>query len=213
MRPTLAAFLACLAGTVPCHAAEAVRLPLQAHSVFFSMETKQARQIDPQVFVADAGATAGVGPQGIHHAAGVRPALTKADPPSAPLLNADGMPLGFSLGEWLAAEGEVTVTPAGAGVRLAMTFTGLRPNAQYSLFENHFDQTPIGFTPLDGAGTANGFKTDARGNATASVVAPAPLTHDNAVAVLLDDDGKTYGAQRGPVGVGVQTHLIGRPAH
>ena len=211
MRTVLTAAALTLAATLPSRAADPVHMPFQTHASFFSMETRQPKPIDPQVFVQDGAAGPGTGPQGIHHVSGVRPARLGADPKTAQLVNADKQPLGFTLGAWLAATGEVTITPSGPGAIVAATFHGLRPNAQYSLFENHFDQSPVTFTPLDGKGDANGFRTDPNGDATVTVTAPAMLTHDNAVLVVLDDGGKTYGAERGPIGVSVQHQLIARP--
>ena len=172
----------------------------------------QATQADrPQVFVKDAGVAEGTGPQGIKHAAGIRPALIETDAKSTPLFNAQGAPLGFTLAEWLAPTGRATLSPTGAGgVVIKVTFEHLRPDATYSLFENHFDQKPVGFTPLDGAGAANSFKTDAKGHATATVTAPQKLTHDNAILVILDDDGQTHGTSRGDIGINAQHQLIAR---
>ena len=217
-RFALTAALLCVAVAAPARAADParaanpVRMAFQTHASFFSIETKQAKPIDPQVFVQDGLAAPGMGPQGIHHVSGVRPARLASDSPGARLVNADNQPLGFTLGQWLAAKGEVTITPSGAGALVAMSFTGLRPNAQYSLFENHFDQSPVGFTPLDGNGEANGFRTDASGKAMVTVTAPAMLTHDNAVLLILDSDGKAHGMQRGAIGVSAQHQLIARPA-
>ena len=211
-RFALTTALLCVAATAPARAADPVRMAFQTHASFFSIETKQLKPIDPQVFVQDGLAAPGTGPQGIHHVSGVRPARLASDPPGARLVNADNQPLGFTLGQWLAAKGELTITPSGAGALVAMSFTGLRPNAQYSLFENHFDQSPVGFTPLDGNGQANGFRTDASGAAMVTVTAPAMLTHDNAVLLILDNDGKAHGMQRGAIGVSALHQLIARPA-
>ena len=63
------------------------------------------------------------------------------------VFNAAGKSLGFMLSDWFAANGTVRITPSGAGARINCQFTRLRPNGVYSLFENHFDQTPVGFTP------------------------------------------------------------------
>jgi len=193
-------------------ASEPISLGFETHAAFFSAETKQAKPIDPQVFVKDAGVAEGTGPQGNKHAAGFRPALIEADAKSTSLFNAQGAPLGFTLAEWLAPTGQATMTQTDAGkIVIRMSFEHLRPSATYSLFENHFNQTPVGFTPLDGAGSANSFKTDAKGHATATVTAPQKLTHDNAILVILDDDGQTHGASRGDIGVNVQHQLIARP--
>ncbi len=190
---------------------EPTHLKFETHAAFFSAETKQPKPIDPQVFVKDAGVAEGTGPQGIKHAAGIRPALIETDAKSTPLFNAQGAPLGFTLAEWLAPTGRATLSPTGAGgVVIKVTFEHLRPDATYSLFENHFDQKPVGFTPLDGAGAANSFKTDAKGHATATVTAPQKLTHDNAILVILDDDGQTHGTSRGDIGINAQHQLIAR---
>ncbi len=196
-----------VAANVAALAAEPAPVAFQTHASFFSAETRQPKPIDPQVFVQDGAAAPGIGPQGIHHVSGVRPALIGSDPPGTHLVNAQNKPLNFTLGQWLGAGGDVTLT----GSTVAATFHGLRSNAHYSLFENHFDQSPAGFTPLDGKGVANGFKTNARGEAAVTVTAPAPLTRDNAVLVILDDDGEGHGASRGEVGISAQHQLIARP--
>jgi hypothetical protein len=191
---------------------EEMTVRFQPHAAFFSAETSQPKPIDPQVFVQDAAAPAGTGPQGIAHAAGFRPALIAEDPADTKLFNATGAPLGFTLGEWLGAGGSVTITQGDVGTAtLVLTLRGLRPGAQYSLFENHFDQSPVGFTPLDGAGKTNSFKADASGGARVIVTSPTPLSHANAVLVILDDDGQTHGESRGEIGVNVQHQLIARP--
>lgn len=122
---------------------------METHAAFFSSETKQPKPLDPQVFVRDTTAAAGRGPQGIEHSAGFRPALV-GDAGNSDLFNAAGKPLGFTLGDWLGAKGTVDV--AGDGHTVTIHLTNLRPNASYSLLDNHFDEQPIGFTPLDGSG-------------------------------------------------------------
>ena len=192
--------------------AGAAELPFQTHAAFFSNETRQAAPIDPQVFVADPASPAATGPQGIRHVAGFRPALIQSDPPSTALSNADGKPLGFTLGVWLGATGHMTMTPRKAGGEtVKASFQRLRPRAEYSLFESHFDQTPIGFTPLDGKGTANSFRTDARGNARITVTTPDTLTHANGVLVVYHSDGRAHGGSRGEVGINAHHQLIARP--
>lgn len=207
-RTLLSATAILLSGSAMAQGPAPTMLSFQTHASFFSAETKQPEPIDPQVFVKDADVVAAVGPQGIRHAAMLRPALIDTDPASTTLFNADGQPLGFTLGEWLAPKGEATVTAVGA---VTATFTALRPNARYSVFENHFDQTPVGFTPLDGTGAGNSFTTDARGAGRISLQAPAPLTHANAILVIYDDDGQSHGTSRGTIGVDAQHQLIARP--
>jgi hypothetical protein len=80
----------------------------------------------------------------------------------------------------------------------------------YSLFENHFDQQPVGFTPLDGAGKANDFMANDSGSATVSVLAPQAPTHANAVLLVYHSDKTSHGDQRGDTGVNAHHQLIAR---
>ena len=179
------------------------------HAVFFSDETHQAKPLDPHAFVKDAAAPAAVGPQNIPHAAGFRPALV-AGPLDVEAFNAQGKSLGFTLADWFAAKGSVKITPTGTGAKIDCQFTQLRPNGIYSLFENHFDQKPIGFTPLDGTGKTNSFHAKSDGSATITVVAPKMLTHANAVLLVYHSDHKTHGTSRGEPGVTAHHQLIAR---
>lgn len=186
-----------------------VALDFKLHAWFFSREAHQVPPVDPHVFVVDPAAAAGVGPQGIRHVAGFRPALMFG-PHDIGVYSALGRPLGFTLAEWFAAHGAVRITVAGAGARVACQFHRLRPNGVYSLFENHFDQKPVGFTPLDGAGTHNNFVADANGDASIVVRTPAPLTHANAVLLVYHSDNKSHGMSRGEIGVTAHHQLIAR---
>ncbi len=194
----------------PVLAASPPTLTFATHAAFFSEETHQPESLDPQVFVRASDAAAATGPQGIRHAAGFEPALL-SDAPSTPLFSAVGKPLGFALGEWLAAKGTVTISALPSGhARIVMHFTKLRPNGTYSLFENHFDQQPVSFTPLDGSGKHNSFRAGRDGTATVTVTAPGALTHANAVLLVYHSDGKTHGASRGDPGVTAHHQLIAR---
>lgn len=184
-------------------------LYFKLHAWFFSHEMHLAQPIDPQVFVADPNVVAGIGPQGIRHVAGFRPALMFG-PHDVSLYNALGKPLGFTLAEWFAGHGMVRITAAGPGARVACRFQQLRPSGVYSLFENHFDQKPVRFTPLDGTGTRNSFVADANGDASVVVETPTPLTHANAVLLVYHSDNKTHGASRGEIGVTAHHQLIAR---
>jgi hypothetical protein len=99
------------------------------HAAFFSVETKQPNLLDPQVFMADAAAPAGTGPQGILHAAGYRPAYG-VDDPAAPLANAQGKPLGITVGKWFGARGQVTLSADGNNTGAMLSFSGLVPRGR-----------------------------------------------------------------------------------
>lgn len=186
-------------------------LVMETHAAFFSSETKQKSPLDPQVFVSSPGSAAAVGPQGIKHEAGLRSALI-ADNPALPIMTATGKSLDMTLGAWLSAKGEVILTgqPSGSQ-KVTVVFSGLKPNGQYSLFENHFDEKPIGFTPLDGKGTDNNFIADRQGNAAVTTYAPKPLTSDNAVLLVYHSDGRTHAQSRGAIGVDAHHQLIVKP--
>ena len=197
--------------SVPGQADEAIHLDFTTHASFFSAETHQPKPVDPHVFVTDASAAAAVGPQNIQHAAGIRPALIDQELKTAALVNAKGEPLGFNLGDWLAAKGTVTITQtAGGKVEISVQFSQLRPGGHYSLFENHFDQKPVGFTPLDGAGKTNNFVAGADGTAKLTFMSPQKLTHDNAVLLVYHSDKTAHGEQRGDIGVNAHHQLIAR---
>ncbi|WP_315811779.1 hypothetical protein [Bradyrhizobium sp. SZCCHNR2028] len=203
--------LASLAASGPSMAADASHLTFVTHAAFFSAETKQPKSVDPHAFVADAAAPVAVGPQNISHVAGFRPAFIDQDAMTVAISNAKGEAIGFTLGDWLAASGSVTLTPAAGGkVEIAMSFDHLKPGGHYSLFENHFDQKPVGFTPLDGTATTNDFVASADGKAKLTIMVPQPLTHDNAVLLVYHSDGAAHGAQRGDIGVNAHHQLIAR---
>jgi hypothetical protein len=192
-------------------AADTIHLPFAVHAAFFSAETHQPKPIDPHVFVRDPSAPAAAGPQNIQHIAGVRPAVIEQDPKSTALVNAKGDPLGFDLGEWLGAEGVVTISPTANGaVEISAQFSHLRPEGHYSLFENHFDQQPVSFTPLDGVGKTNDFVASKDGSSKIQVLAPQALTHANAVLLVYHSDKTSHGDQRGDIGINAHHQLIAR---
>jgi hypothetical protein len=187
-----------------------VHLPFITHAAFFSKETQQSVPLDPQVFVKDGNAKAETGPQGIVHIDGFRPAHIVSDPSDTPVFTALGRALGFSLGQWLGAGGAVTITPRGAGATVRVRLKGLVPNGVYSLFENHFDQQPVGFTPLDGSGKRNSFTAKPDGTWAITVHAPQMLTSANAVLLVYHSDRLTHGASRGEIGVNAHHQLIAK---
>jgi hypothetical protein len=208
-RVTMAVAILLLAvSSVGAMAAEgALDLPMQTHASLFSAESKQPKPLDPQVFVKDANALAAMGPQNIKHVAGLRPALI-ADAPGTELYNAQSKPLGFDLGMWLAPTGSANI--AADGKTVTVRLANLRPQGTYTLFENHFDQKPVGFSPLDGTGKGNSFVAPASGAVTMTVKAPAKLTHDNAVLLVSHSDGATHGMSRGEIGVNAHHQMIAR---
>ena len=104
-----------LVATEATEAADSQRLTFTIHANFFSSETKQPKPVDPHVFVQDPASPAATGPQNIQHVAGVRPALIEQDAKITPLFNAKGDSLGFDFGQWLGANGSVTITPSANG--------------------------------------------------------------------------------------------------
>lgn len=203
--------LGILASAVAQAGTESRELDFVTHAAFFSAETHQASPLDPQVFVASPATLAALGPQGINHVAGVRNALI-ADNQDLPILSAQGKPLGMTLGAWLTAKGKVILSPLPDGKeQIKVILSGLKPNGHYSLFENHFDQKPIGFTPLDGQGTDNNFIANADGKAVVTTTSPSMLTHDNAVLVVYHSDDQPHGMSRGTIGVDAHHQLIARP--
>ncbi len=183
-------------------------LEFVTHASFFSGEMGINPAVDPHAFVADSGQPAAIGPQNIEHVAGFRPALL-TDPEGSPIYNAQGVLLeGFTLGSWLAAGGTVRITPGDGKATIVVSLRGLRPGGVYSLFENHFDEKPVGFTPLDGSGTSNSFTASSEGTATVTVTAPHVPTHDNAVLVVYHSDRQTHGTERGSIGVNAHNQVI-----
>jgi hypothetical protein len=197
--------------TASTQAAAPLKMDFITHAAFFSGETKQPKVLDPQVFVRDTAAAEATGPQGIRHAAGLRPPFIEQDAGSSPVFTAEGKPLGFDLNTWLSAKGTVMISEKGGKVVLEASFTGLKPNGKYSLFENHFDQKPIGFTPMDGTGQSNSFVAQSDGTAKVSMALPHDPTHDNAVLLIYHSDDQTHALERGRIGIDAHHQLIARP--
>jgi len=181
------------------------------YAAFFTSNTQQPKPVDPQVFVSDSSSPAAKGLQNIQHVAGVRPAYIDQDAKTTALANANANPLLFDLGTWLGATGVVTISPsAGGQAKISAKFTKLLPGGYYSLFENHFDQQPVTFTPLDGAGKDNNFTASKSGSAQVNLTAPQMLTHANAVLLVYHSDKTFHGEQLGGIGVNAHYQLIAR---
>ena len=200
-----------LLGTAPGGAQSSVSATygFLTHAAFFSLESKQMNLVDPQMFVTDPAAVAATGPQGIPHAAGVRPAFG-VDDPGKPALEAHGRSLNFSLGQWFGARGSVTLAPTGGTTNASFRFDGLVRGGRYSLFENHFSDVGVTFTPLDGSGTTNSFTAGPDGAAAIQVTIPGAVTHAEGLLLVYHSDGHDHGMQRGVIGVDAHHQLIVR---
>ncbi|WP_144147121.1 hypothetical protein [Paraburkholderia sp. BCC1884] len=199
-----------LSGFAHAQAIPAVTLPFETHAAYFSREVASQTILDPQVFVHDKSAQAERHWQGIEHVAGVRNARID-DPAATDLYTARGAPLGMTAVQWFTAGGTVTLTARADGREdVTVHLHGLKPGGEFSLFENHFDQQPIGFTPVDGTGNGNSFVADSTGSASVSMVAPAQMTHANAVLVVYHSDNETHGSERGAIGETAHHQLIAR---
>lgn len=179
------------------------------HATFFSLESKQANLLDPQAFVRDPAVAAGAGPQGIVHVAGVRPAFRVEDP-STPVVNARGESLGFTLERWFGARGSVTLAPSGSSTAASFAFVGLIPSGRYSLFENHFGENGVTFTPLDGTATSNSFTAARDGRARVELQIPGTISHAEGLLLVYHSDGRDHGMQRGDLGITAHHQLIVR---
>ncbi|MFM0591812.1 hypothetical protein [Paraburkholderia dilworthii] len=188
----------------------ALTLPFETHAAYFSREVTSPTILDPQVFVRDKSAQAERHWQGIEHVAGVRNAQIE-DAGATNLYTAKGTPLGMTAGQWFTAGGTVMLKPRADGREdVTVQLHGLKPGGKFSLFENHFDQQPTGFTPVDGTGNGNSFVADSNGFASVSMVAPARMNHANAVLVVYHSDNETHGSERGAIGETAHHQLIAR---
>jgi hypothetical protein len=210
MNKVLLVGIGALIGSVDAGAQSTTTLPFVTHAAYFSAEMALPGVLDPQVFVLAPNAPAATGPQNIEHVAGIRNARI-SDDHGLPIYDAQHRALGMTLGQWLGARGAVTLTPlAVGGEKVKVELANLAPGAHFSLFENHFDQTPTAFTPLDGTGRSNSFRARADGTASAVMFSPTRLTHANAVLVVYHSDDKTHGNERGVIGVNAHHQLIAR---
>jgi hypothetical protein len=211
LRLSAAALTAAVVLTGMSFAASPPKIDVITHAAFFSEEMQRSEVIDPHVFVQDATAPEAVGPLGIKHAAGLRPALIERDAKTLPLYTANGKALGMNLGTWLGAKLIIAITDAGGDARLDAAFSGLRPQGHYSLFERHSDQKPVSFTPMDGEGNSNSFVTHADGTAKLSIRLTQPLPPTSAVVLIYHSDNQAHGRERGRVGFDAHHVVMTRP--
>lgn len=192
-------------------AASPPKIDVITHAAFFSEETKQSETIDPHIFVQDAASPETVGPLGIKHAAGLRPALIERDAKTLLLYTADGKALGMNLGTWLGATLSIVISGTGGNARLEAAFSGLKPLGHYSLFERHSDQKTVTFTPMDGEGNNNSFVTHADGTAKLSIKLAQPLPPTSAIVLIFHSDNQAHGRERGRVGFNAHHVVMTRP--
>ncbi|MFN2527322.1 MAG: hypothetical protein ABR584_01225 [Candidatus Baltobacteraceae bacterium] len=204
---TALALVLCFTGEMA--AASARTYGFLTHAAFFSLESKQPNLIDPQVFTADVASIGAIGPQGIVHVAGYRPAYG-VDDPATQITNAQGKSLGLTLGQWFLARGTAELSQEETHTRAKLSFSNLVPGGRYSLFENHFAAANVTFTPLDGAGKTNSFTADAKGTATLTVILPVVLSHAEAILLVFHSDGMDHGTERGALGITAHHQLIMR---
>jgi len=122
---------------------------------------------------------------------------------------AQGVPMGFTLGEWLAAGATGTYTVQGEQAMINLTFANLVPNGVYTLWCATVN-TPPNVSIVDkpcGAqdGSENLFTADASGSATFHLMmSPLVDTTESSMQVIAaayHSDGKSYGAQPGDFGL------------
>src|SRR3954453_15313543 len=193
--------------TTASFAASPAKTDVITHAAFFSAEMGESRVIDPHIFVLDAEAIEAVGPRGIKHAAGLRPAFVDEDRKTSPLYTADGKPLGMTLGEWLRGTFLLTF----ADTQLNASLSGLKPQGHYSLFERRSDGTSRAFAPIDGAGQSNSFVAEADGRAKLSIKLARPLPSTSTVVLIYHSDNQAHGLERGRIGYDAHHLVMTRP--
>ena len=183
--------------------APALRLSFVPHAAVFSLMSRQASIVDPEVFVAAAAAPAALGFEQIAHVAGERSA-EMMDDATAQALDANARPLGFDLQHWFSANGVVQIDPPqldrSGAQSVTVRFANLVPKARYSLFVAHLDSKTASFSPLDGGAKTNSFTSDADGTAGATIVTPQALPHGSSILLVYHADHKDHGAKPGNLG-------------
>ncbi|MBI2675056.1 MAG: hypothetical protein HYX24_01260 [Candidatus Aenigmarchaeota archaeon] len=129
---------------------------------------------------------------------------------------AKGAPLGFRLGEWLAAEGSGTYTAEGDTALVNLTFQKLVPNGTYTAWCSSITFPPdvrIVDRPCGASdGSQNSFKAGPEGNGAFNLKAK-PLeesTKEKAtvIAIAYHSDGRTFGAYPGAFGLNSHVQLF-----
>lgn len=127
-----------------------------------------------------------------------------------------GIPLGFTLGEWLAGTGTATYTVEGDTATLSISVRNLVPNGTYTMWCSRINFPPNALI-TDAAcgaedGSQNAFQTDLYGNADYTLeMTPLPeatAESINAVALAYHSDGNTYGSIPGDFGYNSHVHVV-----
>lgn len=126
-----------------------------------------------------------------------------------------GKPLGFTLGDYLAAKGQGTYTVHGDHATLTMTFENLVPNGVYTVWCNEFDPAHpnAGIERPCGAadGSENSFVADAQGHGQKQmdIAILPPSTPDllQEIGIAYHSDGNNNGTASGIHGVNVHGQL------
>jgi hypothetical protein len=142
---------------------------------------------------------------------GISRILTAQNQNSSGMLMAaadDGTPEGLTQEKWLAAKGEVSVSPVKAkSYTVRLKASNLVPNGLYTLWWVNkkvvgMDMGPAGGTP------GNEFRADSEGNATATITVPADNNYQMLVAAY-HADNQTHGQMPGEMGKVTFGHLMG----
>ncbi|PIR58948.1 MAG: hypothetical protein COU69_02730 [Candidatus Pacebacteria bacterium CG10_big_fil_rev_8_21_14_0_10_56_10] len=127
-----------------------------------------------------------------------------------------GDSLGFTLGDWLAADGSGSYTVDGATAQLELSMERLVPNGVYTVWCSKIKLPPeplvidVPCGALDGSD--NSFTADEAGAAQVSIsmspLQPSTETVVNALALAYHSDGQTFGPEPGPFGSSTHVQLF-----
>lgn len=177
-----------------------------SHGAAYAQETGAEVSIDPHVFVADPNAPDTMGPEGIHHIAGIRPARI-ADDPKQPLINAQGDALDLTLQHWLATQGSAHEIEGSNG-DLAVRFTHLIPFGVYSMFLSRSDAGGYAFKPLRTDDGTNSFTASGDGAAKFTLPLDHPVHGSEAILLVYHSDDIDHEDQPGDLGVNAHVQLV-----
>ncbi len=167
----------------------------------------QTTQTPAQVYLRDSRAPADAGAA---HAAGLR-APRADDDPTAPLYDAAGRFLAFTLEKWRAANGSIDITPAdagGAGDRITLTLHRLIAFGHYSVFIRSDSADGPHFAPLDGSGITNNFDAHEDGGATVAISTAQHVASGSWIVTIYHSDAQDHGNSPGDLTRTAQQQLM-----